>query len=86
MANTVETKEALIALIRLGKFIASQAKDGFQVGDGLALAQLLITSEAFRDVIVDGFLGAAQIPAELKEISFEDGMELAMTMISELKR
>jgi hypothetical protein len=79
------TKEALVALAKLGKFIAAQAKDGIDLKDGAALAAKIVGDEVFRAALIAGFEGAAMIPAEVKEISFEEGVELALALIAELK-
>ena len=80
-----ETKEALVALVKLGKEVASLAKDGIDLKDAAALGIKFASDEKFRDVIVEAFSGAVQIPAEVKDISFEEGIELALAVIAELK-
>lgn len=80
-----ETKEALVALAKLGKFVAAQAKDGVDFKDAAALASKIVGDEGFRSALVAGFEGATLIPAEMKDISFEEGIELALALITELK-
>ena len=80
-----ETEEALVALVKLGKFVAAQAKDGLDIKDAGALATKIIGDETFRAALVAGFEGAAQIPSELQHFSFEDGISLALALVNELK-
>jgi hypothetical protein len=80
-----ETKEAMIALAKLGKFIAAQARDGLDVKDVAALAAKIVSDEAFRAALIEGFEGAAKIPAEIKDLKFNEGIELSMALIGELK-
>lgn len=85
MTGIQETKQAIIALAKLGKFVAAQAKDGFQWTDATALAGKLMQDEAFRAALIEGFQGAQNIPAEIRDVQFEEGIEIAMALIAELK-
>ncbi len=80
-----ETKELLVALVKLGKVVAAQAKDGLDVKDAGAIAMKIAGDEVFRNALIEAFSGAAQIPAEVKDISFEEGVSLALALIAELK-
>lgn len=79
-----QTKEAVVALVKLGKVLAELAKDGIDWKDGAALASKIVTDEAFRGTLVAAVEGAGNIPAELKDINFEEGIELAMAVIAEI--
>jgi hypothetical protein len=85
MEGIKETQEALVALAKLGKVIAAQAKDGLDVKDGAAIAAKIVSDETFRTALVAGFEGAAKIPAEVKDLSFEEGVSLALALVVELK-
>ena len=80
-----ETKEALVALAKLGKFISAQARDGLNLSDGAALAAKIVGDESFRTALLEGFAGAAKIPAEVKDVSATESLELAGALIAELK-
>ena len=80
-----ETKEAVVALVKLGKVLAELAKDGIDWKDGAALASKIVSDEAFRSALVAAVEGAGAIPAELKDIKLEEGIELALAVIGELK-
>jgi len=81
-----ETKEALLALIVMVKFVIERGKDGFDWKDAAALAQKLVSDVEFRKILTDGFTGANNIPAELKDLTFEEGVELATFLIDSLKK
>lgn len=72
-----ETREGILALVVLGKFVADRLKDGVQLDDALALGQKLIADPKFKDVIAAGVQGADQIPKEVSELDLADGLELA---------
>lgn len=80
-----ETKEALVAVVKLAKVIAALAKDGIDWTDAAVLASKIVGDEVLRSALVEAVSGAAAIPAEVKDISFEEGIELAMAVIAELK-
>lgn len=72
-----ETKEAILALVMLGKFVADRLKDGAQLDDALALGSKLLADGEFKDVVMAGVNGADQIPREVSELDLADGLELA---------
>lgn len=79
------TKEVVVALVKLGKEIAKAAKDGLDVKDIGAIGMKIAADEAFRGAFIAAFEGASEIPAEVKDISFEEGIELVLALIAELK-
>lgn len=80
-----ETKEALVALVKLGKEVSALAKDGLDLKDAAALGIKFASDENFRGMVVGAIEGCSNIPAEVKDISFEEGVELALAVIAELK-
>lgn len=76
-----ETKEALVATIALGRFVAERLKDGADWGDAMALGQKLLDPQ-FRQLVQDGAEGADKIPAELKDLSLLEGVELLQAVSS----
>jgi hypothetical protein len=77
-----ETKEALIAINELGVKIASLAKDGLQVADGLALVALLSADSDLQSKLLAAFQGVQAVPAELKELDINEGVELVVLQAS----
>lgn len=80
-----ETKEAIIAVVKLTKVVSALAKDGIDWSDAAVLASKIVGDESLRSALVEAVSGAAAIPAEVRDISFEEGIELAMAVIAELK-
>jgi hypothetical protein len=80
------TKEVVVALVKLGKEIAKASKDGLDVKDVAAVGMKIATDEAFRGAFIAAFEGAASIPAEVKDISATEALELAIALIEELKK
>ena len=80
-----ESKEALVALVALGKAVAVLAKDGLDLGDAIALGSKLISDEKFRAKLAAGVQGLDQIVPELKDIAASEALELIEAIISEIK-
>lgn len=79
-----ETKEAILALVVLGKFVADRLKDGIGMDDAMALGQKLL-DESFKAKVMAGINGADQVPAEIKDISMVEMLELAKLIPDILK-
>lgn len=81
-----ESKEALVALVVLGKAVAELAKDGLDLSDGLALGSKFIADEKFRGALVEGIKGIDKVGAELKDIAASEALELLGAIYEELKK
>lgn len=75
-----ELQEALIAGLVLGVKLSKLAKDGVQLSDGAAL----LADAELKDLIVKAAEGADKIPAEAKDLSLSEGLQLAAALIPEL--
>lgn len=73
-----ESKEALHGILVLGAFIAKRAKDGLGADDAAALASALMGDEAFQGALKDAVDGIQSVPAELKDLSAEEAVELVV--------
>jgi hypothetical protein len=85
MTDVTQTKQALVALVILGKAIAVAAKDGLDLSDAVALGSKLVSDSAFRDALVEGVKGIDQVPAELKDIAASEALELLGAVYEALK-
>ena len=85
MTDVKETKQALVALVLLGKTIAAAAKDGLDLSDAVALGSKLVSDEKFREALVEGVKGIDQVPAELKDIAASEALELLGAVYEALK-
>jgi len=81
-----ESKEALVALVVLGKAVADLAKDGLDLSDGLALGSKFIADEKFRGALIEGIKGIDKVGAELKDIAASEALELLGAIYEELKK
>lgn len=85
MTDVKETKQALIALIVLGKAVAVAAKDGLDLGDAVSLGSKLVSDAAFRDALVEGVKGLDKVPEEIKDIAASEALELLGAVYEALK-
>jgi hypothetical protein len=79
-----ETKEATVAVFAVGLFVIDRLKDGAQWGDALALGQKLM-DPMFVNMVTDAVEGIEQIPAEIKDISLVEAVEL-LSLIGDLAK
>jgi len=75
-----ETKEAILAMVVLGKFVADRLKDGAQLDDALALGSKLIGDAEFKNVVMAGIEGIDKVPAEIKDLTIVEALELAQLL------
>lgn len=80
-----ETKEAILALVALGNFVAMRLKDGAQLDDARALGEKLLLDSAFKAKIMAGIDGRELIKNEVSEIDLADALELAKVFPDILK-
>lgn len=77
-----ETKDALVAAVRVIQVVREVGSDGFQIQD----VGVLITDESLRDAILEAFNGATKIPSELGDLSMIEGFSLAQELIGALRQ
>jgi len=76
-----DTKEALIGVNELTVFFADRFSDGVQLADFEAFWGKLLTDPEFKSKIQNAYEGYAQIPAEAKDISLSEALELVKVQI-----
>jgi len=72
-----ETKEAILAVVAVGKFVVEKAKDGLDLNDLGALITKFVEDEQFKGVLMAGVDGIDKVPAELSDLEFAEVIELA---------
>jgi len=85
MTDVKESKELLIALVKLGKLAAKQLGDGVDLSDAVAIAKAL-ADEEFRKALIDGFSGLSSVPAELKDIDAAEAVALIGALYAEIQK
>ena len=81
-----ETKEMLVGANELTIALLAQLKDGFQMADLAALFAKLQADEDFKAKLQAAYDGMAGIPAEMKDISMAEGIELALVQVQYLPK
>ena len=72
-----ETKEAILAVVAVGKFVVEKGKDGLDLNDLGALITKFVEDEQFKGVLMAGVDGIDKVPAELSDLEFAEVIELA---------
>lgn len=85
MTDVKESKELLVALVKLGKLAAKQLGDGVDLSDAVAIAKAL-ADEDFRKALVDGFSGLQSVPAELKDIDAAEAIAMMGVLYAEIQK
>lgn len=80
-----ESKEAVIALVALGKVVAKLAADGLDMSDAVALGSKLISDADFRGKLTAGLQGLDKVVPELKDIAASEALELIEAIVHEIK-
>lgn len=75
-----ETKEALIAMVMLGKLVSDRMKDGIALDDAMAIGQALLVDGEFKTKIEAGYKGADLIGEEFKDFSIAKAIDLAAVL------
>lgn len=73
-----ETKELLIGVNELSVFLVELLKDGAQVGDAVAMIDKLKNDPDFQAKMMAAYDQVNQVPAEIKDLSMVEGIELVM--------
>lgn len=76
-----ETKEALVAVNEIALHIVKLLKDGFQASDVVAFFDVLKNDPEFSAKLLAGFNGIGKVPAEIKDIDINEGMDLLMCQV-----
>jgi hypothetical protein len=80
-----ETKELEVAIIEVVAHVIKSLKDGFQAGADLEfLYNELWANPENKAKILAAVAGAGNVPAELKDLSVAEGLELAVTAAQEI--
>lgn len=82
MAGIKETKELVDAMAALAGAVIDQIKDGVQVSDIGELFAKAMTDEALKAKLTAGFVGAVQVPAEVADLSWMEGISLGSHVLS----
>jgi len=81
-----ESKEVIVALVKLYKEVALLAKDGLQPKDGLDLIVAIATHASLRDALLEAVKGSSLVPGEWSEINIAEIAELVQAIIDEMKK
>ncbi len=75
-----ETKEVLIALLKISGLLFEQLKDGFQMED----LPVILSKMGYSPEVRLAMEGLRHVPEEVKDLDMAEGFELAMVVMEEL--
>lgn len=79
-----ETKELVAGVFAVAALLTERLKDGAQFEDAIAFYTAMATDEAFKTKVIAAYDNAKAIPAEMKDLTMEEGFELAMFILPEI--
>lgn len=82
MAGITECKEALVGVNELTLVLIEVLDDGIQFSDVAALMARLSSDSVLRDKLDSALAGLKNVPAEISDLDFAEGLELAMLQAS----
>ena len=80
-----ESKELLLSLISLGAFVVNAGKDGYDLADLGSFAAKIFADSKFRELLEAGVKNIDLVPAELKDVSGEEAVELIAAIVDALR-
>lgn len=80
MTDVKEVKEVLVAVIEVAKALAKASKDGLDLNDVAAL----IGNDDVKAALSAAAIGISKVPEEIKDLGFDEGLDLAMTLVKEI--
>jgi hypothetical protein len=86
MSGISESKQALLALVLLGKEISLAAKDGLDFSDLAGFVGKLVSDGKFRSVLEDGIKGIDATPSEIGDLDASEALEIVGLLIDALRK
>ena len=86
MSGTKETKEAVLAVLKLAPILVKQFKDGVQLGDASELYEKIMKNEEVKAAVLAGYDGYNLIPDEVKDLDLGESFDLVITILPEIQK
>src|SRR3990167_5439697 len=77
-----EVKEVTAAIMEISVGIAAVLKDGYQAADIAALFKAFANDEGFKKKLGEAAEGISKVPAELKDLDWEERIEISTVLLS----
>jgi len=86
MTGIKETTEALVAFNEVTLFLVTIFKDGIDLEDFGAIWDKLTEDEEFKTLMNKAFEGIGQIPREVEDLDFREGVSLSKIQLDFLPK
>lgn len=80
------TKEMMLAFLKIAALLAANFKDGLQAADFVFVAQKIFQDEELKFALLSAYNDAGKIPAEVKDLSASEAIELLVAATPELTK
>jgi hypothetical protein len=78
------TKEVLIAMLKIMPILVKQFKDGVQVQDALEIYAKIMADEQLKLILVEAFKDYQMVEKEVKDLDAKEVVELIMAILPEI--
>lgn len=85
MSGVKETKEVLVAVLKVAPLLVKQFKDGVQVQDVAELYMKIMSDAAMKEAILKAYEDYKLVSDEVKDLDAAEVIELLMAALPELK-
>lgn len=86
MAGIKETTELIEGLSALAHVVIALVKDGVQVSDAKELFSKALEDGELNKKLIAAIEGVAQVPVEVADVDFFEGLKLGKLVLSEVKK
>lgn len=84
MSGVKETKEALVAALKIAPILVKQFQDGAQLSDVSELYAKIWADEGMKVAVMAAYEGYDQIPEEVKDLDAAEVVELLSSALPEV--
>lgn len=79
-----ETKDVMIAFLKLSALLAVTFKDGAQAKDFIEVYEKISSNEELKASFVAAYNDIEKVPAEVKDLQFAEAVELLVAAVPEI--
>lgn len=80
-----ETKEVMVAFLKIAALLAVNFKDGVQAGDMVTIFQKIASDDVLKEALQNAYADIEKVPSEVKDLQVAEVIELLACALPELK-
>lgn len=80
-----ETKEVMIAFLKIAALLAVNFKDGVQAGDMVTIFQKIASDDVLKEALQSAYSDIEKVPSEVKDLQISEVIELLVCALPEVQ-